>query len=106
MRRTALRRSRRQAAPEGKPFGKRITSIDELKKEAQGGADFALLLNYGLFSRKTIDYDGDANVFSIWNHIDDTHQKLTEAQLKDRDWTHIGYAIRKGAFVKLDEEPS
>jgi hypothetical protein len=96
----------RKASAGRAPVRKRITSIEELKQEARGGADFALLLNYGLFSRKTIDYDESANVFSVWNHIDDTHQKLTEAQLQDRGWTHIGEAIRKGALVKLDEEPA
>ncbi len=82
---------------------KRISSIKELKKEARGGAEFALLLNYGLFSRKTISYDDGSKLFSIWNHIDDSNQELTEAELDDSGKTNIGKAIRKGAFIRLDD---
>ncbi len=101
-----MRRVSRKARSGHRPTTKRITSIEDLKQEARGGADFALLLQHGLFSRKTIDYDRSAKVFSIWNHIDDTEQELTEDELDDRSKTNIGWGIRKGAFVKLGEEPA
>ncbi len=99
-----MRVSRDKRLRDGPRVSKRIPSVAVLKQEARGRADFALLLQHGLFSRKTIKYDEAANVFSVWNHIDDTHQTLTEAQLNDRGWTNIGYGIRKGALVKLDED--
>ena len=101
-----MSRLQRNAPSGSRPARKRITSIGELKREARAGADFALLLQHGLFSRKTIAYDRAAKVFSIWNHIDDTEQALTEAELDDRNRTNIGWGIRKGAFVKLDEDPA
>ena len=79
----------------------KITSIEELKRETLGvDADFALLLNYGVHSRKSIQYDGYSELFSIFNHIDDTDEEMTEAELQE---SFIGEAVRKGAFVKLDD---
>ena len=83
---------------------RKISSIGQLKHEACGGADFALLLKHGLFSRKTIAYDGHAKIFSVWNHIDDTRDELTEEALENTSCTNIGKAIRAGAFAKYEEE--
>ncbi len=80
---------------------KRITSINQLKQEALKRADFALLLNYGIYSRKTIKYNADAEVFSVWHHVDDTREKLPEIELKK---SNIGIGIRMGAFVKMENE--
>ena len=80
----------------------RITSIEQLKSESLSAeTEFALLLNYGLFSRKTIRYDVNSGIFSVWHHIDDTQQSLTEAEVKK---SNIGLGIRKGAFVKVPAE--
>ena len=98
-----MSRSQRKAPRHGIPIEKRITSIEELKQEADGEADFALLLQFGLFSRKTIRYDDATKLFSIWNHIDDTGEELTEDELRK---TNIGRAIRKGHFVKFAEDPA
>jgi hypothetical protein len=99
-----MRRSRSTTPSNKTVFKKRITSIEQLKQEARRGADFALLLQYGLFSRKTIAYDESSEHFSVWNHIDDTHENFTEAELSDRNLTNIGEGIRKGALVKLRED--
>ena len=80
---------------------KRITSINQLKQEASKRAEFALLLNYGIYSRKTIKYDPASDVFSVWHHVDDTREKLAETELKK---SNIGRGIRKGAFVKMENE--
>ncbi len=79
----------------------KITSIEQLKRETLAlDADFAILLNYGVYSRKSIEYDGYSELFSLFNHIDDTEEEMTEAELKE---SFIGEAIRKGAFIKLDD---
>ncbi len=82
---------------------KPINTIKELKEEAVKGADFYILLKHGLVSRKTIRYDKKKKIFTVYNHIDDTKQKLTEKELLLLRYTNIGRAIRKGAFVKLEE---
>jgi hypothetical protein len=63
-----------------------------------------------VFSRKTIwYYPKDKKPFEIWNHIDDTEQKLTEKQLMNKEWTNIGLALRRHSLIvdlteKLDEK--
>jgi len=80
----------------------RIASIEQLKKEAAEGAEFFILLNHGLKSSKNIVWDEDEKLFHIFNLIDETEQCLTEAQLMDRSYSNIGYAIQKGALFKED----
>lgn len=83
---------------------KKITSIAELKKEAEyneknGWTDFFILLNYGLRSSKRICYYADTNTFDIHNEIDDSYQEnLTEDDLGTE--THIMIAIEKEALFK------
>ncbi len=85
---------------------KKITSIEELKKEAEyddrkGMTEFFIALNFGCRSSKRITYYPDTNRFDIHNEIDDTYEEdLTEEQL--RNDTHIVYAIENGAFYKYD----
>jgi hypothetical protein len=83
---------------------KQIMSIDELKREAQGeqNVEFFILLNGNLKSSKRIVWDEEDKRFFIFNYLDDTEQELTEAQLLDRDYTNIGYAMTRGALFKDD----
>ena len=80
----------------------RITSMKQLKAEAEQGAEFFILLNHGLRSSKDIVWDAKANRFHVFNHIDQTVQHLTERQLMDESLTHIGYAMRRGVLFKHD----
>lgn len=77
---------------------KKIRSIEELKKESVGGAEFFTLLNGGIRSSKRIEWDEPSKSFCILNEIDDTHQDLTEQELATE--TNIVKAIEKGAFFK------
>ena len=81
---------------------KRITSLDELKREAQGEQDveFFILLNCNLRTSKRIDWDEEDKRLYIFNYLDDTEQELTEAQLMNREYTNIGYAMTRGALFK------
>lgn len=83
---------------------KQIKTIEELKREAQGEQDteFFILLNGNLRSSKRIIWDEEDKRFFIINFIDDTEQELTEAQLMDREYTNIGYAMTRGALFKDD----
>jgi hypothetical protein len=83
---------------------KQIKTIEELKREAQGEQDteFFILLRGYMRSSKRIIWDGGKKRFFIRNYIDDTKQKLTEAQLMDQDYTNIGYAMTTGALFKDD----
>ena len=79
-----------------------IHSVEQLKRESRGEAEFFILLNYNLISRKRIEWDDEENRFFIFNLIDDTEQILKEDQLMDRGYTNIGYAITKGALYRED----
>lgn len=83
---------------------KQIKTIEELKREAQDEQDteFFILLRSYLRSSKRIIWDEDDKRFYIINFIDDTEQVLTEAQLMDKSYTNIGYAMTKGALFKDD----
>jgi len=80
----------------------KITSIEHLKAEAEQGAEFFILLNYGLRSTKDIVWDADAKTFHVFNQIDQTEQQLTEQQIMDERLTNIGYAMKRGALFKHD----
>lgn len=84
---------------------KKITSMEQLKKEAKGEDDkefFILLASGYLRSSKRIVWEEDDKIFFIINFIDDTEQELTEAQLMDQEYTNIGYAMTRGALFKDD----
>jgi len=63
-------------------------------------ADFFILLRGYLRSSKRIVWEEDEKRFFIINFIDDSEQELTEAQLMDKGYTNIGYAMTKGALFK------
>ena len=72
----------------------KIISVNELKTEEV--TEYFILLNGGLRSSKNISFNDD--VFTVHNEIDDTFQKLTEAELLTD--SNIGDAIALGAFYK------
>jgi hypothetical protein len=84
----------------------RITSLDELKREAvynekTGMSEFYILLNGGLRSGKRIVYYPDTNTYDVHNEIDDSYQEdLTEEELINE--THIVLAIEQGALFKYE----
>lgn len=85
---------------------KKITSIEELKKEAEyddrkGMSEFFIAMNFGCRSSKRIIYYPDTNTFDVHNEIDDSFEEdLTEDQLRNE--SHIVMAIESGAFFKYD----
>jgi len=85
---------------------KKITSIEELKKESEyienaNTAEFFIFLNGGFRSSKRITYYPDTNTFDIHNEIDDSFEEdLSEDQLKNE--THIVIAIENGAFYMYE----
>jgi len=78
--------------------------MEQLKREAkdQEDAEFFILLRGYLRSSKRIVWEEDEKKFFIINFIDDSKQELTEAQLMDKGYTNIGYAMTKGALFKDD----
>ena len=78
---------------------KRIRNITQLKELAKDGLECFILLNGGLRSSKYISYNPDDNSFYVLNYIDDTEQKLTEAQFLDKSYTNIAEAMEKGALI-------
>jgi hypothetical protein len=78
--------------------------MEQLKREAkdQWDAEFFILLRGYLRSSKRIVWEEEERKFFIINFIDDTEQELTEAQLMDKGYTNIGYAMTKGALFKDD----
>lgn len=75
---------------------KRVKNLDELK----AGGDFAIVLNFGLVSRKEISYDKAHDKFHICNLIDGSNQTLTSKQIMDETRTNIGTALKMGALFK------
>jgi hypothetical protein len=76
--------------------------MEQLKTEAEQGAEFYILLNHGLRSSKDIVWDAEARRFHVFNHIDQTEQHLTERKLMDRGCTNVGHAMKRGALFKHD----
>ena len=69
----------------------RIKSLEQLKAESKGGAEFFIILgNSGVMrSSKRIEWAEEEKRFFIFNLIDDTEQVLTEEQLMDRSQYRI-----------------
>lgn len=80
---------------------KQIKTLKQLKEltVADGGLDCYILLNGGLRSSKNIRYSPDDHRFYVLNLIDDSEQELTEDQIFDRVYTHIGEAMKKNALI-------
>lgn len=83
---------------------KQITSMEQLKKEAQDeqDAEFFTLLNNCLRNSKRIVWGEDEKRFFVINYIDDFEQELTEKQLMDKSYTNIGFVMEKGSLFKYD----
>ena len=80
---------------------KRIRTIQQLKELAKkGGLECYILLNGCLRSSKHISYCPEQNCFYVYNYIDDSEQKLTEAQILDSEYSNIGEAMEKGCLIK------
>lgn len=82
---------------------KKITSIEELKREATlpngGYGDFFIKLNGNARSSKQISFNPDTGRFDVINEIDFSYQyNLSEKQLANK--THIVLAIEMGALYK------
>ena len=80
----------------------KITTMEQLKKESEAGAEFFICLGSSgiLRSGKWITWDKSMQRFYIFNNIDGSEDELTEAQLMDREYTNIGYAMARGALFK------
>lgn len=79
-----------------------VKSVEQLHELIdQGHNEFAILLNGPCFSRKTIEYNRKSHKFIVFNHIDDTDQKLTVEELMNDNITNIGKAIRLSALVAI-----
>jgi uncharacterized UPF0160 family protein len=75
---------------------KYVESVEDLKRLCRKEATFYLVLNYGLYSLKTIRWDG--KVFHVQNHIDESTQELTEVQLFTE--SNIGIGIERKALKR------
>lgn len=74
-----------------------IKSIEQLKTLTTGSIkSFRMYLKGGFYSRKEICFADKK--FSIINCIDNSEQRLTEAELSNNKITLIGKAIKSGAF--------
>lgn len=78
----------------------RVRSLAHLKKLSIGGAEFFIVLKFGLGSYKRIAWDEKRKRFKIVNHIDGTKQSLAEKQMASRAYTNIGYAIKCRALFQ------
>ena len=77
---------------------KKITSIKQLKDliaKQENGLECFIALNGGIRSSKQIWFNGKK--FEVYNFVDDTEQKLTEAELFTK--SNIGEAIKKHALI-------
>lgn len=82
----------------------KVTSLNQLLHILdRGTSEFFILLNGGGKSWKTIsfaeadDCNGQSKI-EILNQMDDTRQILTQKNLFNERFTHIGKAIENGAF--------
>ena len=87
--------------PKKKTNNQFVTSPEQLKELiAEGHTEYTLVLGGGVaHSRKEINYNKKTKKFKIINYIDDSHQTLSEAQLMNRDYTHIGEAMPLNSLI-------
>jgi len=78
----------------------KIKSVQQLKRESKGGAEYFILLRFNLRSTKWIEWDAQNRVFDVINFINGSEQTLTENQLMDQEWSDIGHAISCGWLYK------
>ena len=60
-----------------------------------------MLLNGGVFSRKTIKYNTKTKKYAVINHIDDSKQFLTEKEIMNKKITLIGKAMFLRSLIAL-----
>ena len=78
---------------------KQIKDLEKLKEIASNGTfEGFILLNGGLRSSKDLEYDESTDTWHIYNHIDDTKQRLTTPELDV--WTNIIKALNSGALYQ------
>ena len=78
---------------------KTIKTLTELKQETKnGGKDFKIILNYGLFSTKHIQYDYKGKIYLIFTGVSGTWHKLTNDEMKN---DIIYQAIKQNKLIKL-----
>jgi len=80
----------------------RVKSIKHLIELTRDNPmEFKMLLNFGVFSRKTIQYINTNGVwfFIVENHIDETIQNITEENMMNEGITLIGKAVNCGALT-------
>lgn len=80
-------------------FVRCLENIQDLTAQKQ--YNYAMILNGGLYSLKTIRYIKKTGKYSITNHIDDSKQSLTGGQMMNVSLTHIGQAMSKRALIAL-----
>ena len=80
-----------------------VTSLAHLRKLIkQGHTEYALVLGGGgIFSRKDINYSEKTKKFTIYNHIDDSKNVLTEKQVLSGKVTNIGKAIPLNCLIAI-----
>lgn len=77
-----------------------VKTIKELKELIQKQYyEYFIKLNYGIFSKKEINYNKKTKKYKITNCIDNTKQTITEKQLINKNITNIGDAITKKALI-------
>jgi hypothetical protein len=78
-----------------------INSLEDLKDKATNSdLPCYIMLSGFLRSSKDVLYNPDNNLWSIYNHVDDTEQELSTEELSTR--TMIIEAIEKKAFYRYD----
>ncbi len=81
----------------------KVRTVDQLKGHlSRGGAEFFIVLRYGVRSSKHIEL-AKRNKFWVLNYIDSSTHTLSEKQLFDRAFTNIGAAMKVGAFYYESE---
>jgi len=76
-----------------------VKSINHLKILAKGKTrKFHIRLIGWIKSVKKIKYHARADHFSVLNEISNTRQLLKPSQMRNREFTNIGEAIKKKAF--------
>lgn len=83
---------------------KSIQQLKDISLQAEGAAEFFILLKGGVRSRKLIDWFDDTDTWHVENLSDGTEQELTEAQLMDEDYTNIGKAMLNGSLYYEEEK--
>ncbi len=83
---------------------------DNIENKGGEPVELIMLLNYGLYSRKSITFadeqdESGFSKFEVFNFVDDTTQILSLSELFDETKTNLGKAINAGAvFMVIDDD--